>query len=39
LQQALLLLGLFLLLAIASYWIAARSIADEISALEDDKPE
>jgi hypothetical protein len=39
LQQALLWLGLFLLLAIASYWVAARSIAGEISALEDDKPE
>lgn len=34
LQQALLLLGLFLLLAIASYWVAARSIASEIKALE-----
>jgi predicted MFS family arabinose efflux permease len=31
LQQALLLLGLFLLLAIISYWIAARSIAGEIA--------
>jgi hypothetical protein len=35
LQQALLLLGLFLLLAIISYWIAARSIAGEITALEE----
>jgi hypothetical protein len=35
LQQALLLLGLFLLLAIISYWIAARSIAGEISVLEE----
>jgi MFS family permease len=35
LQQALLLLGLFLLLAIISYWIAAGSIAGEISALEE----
>jgi predicted MFS family arabinose efflux permease len=34
LQQALLLLGLFLLLAIASYWVAARSIAGEIAARE-----
>jgi predicted MFS family arabinose efflux permease len=34
LQQALLLLGLFLLLAIACYWIAARSIAGEIAAIE-----
>jgi hypothetical protein len=34
LQQALLLLGLFLLLAIASYWVAGRSIAGEIAALE-----
>jgi hypothetical protein len=34
LQQALLLLGLFLVLAIGCYWIAARSIADEIAALE-----
>lgn len=33
LQQALLLLGLFLLLAIISYWIATRSIAEEIAAL------
>lgn len=33
LQQALLLLGLFLMLAIISYWIAARSIAGEIAAL------
>lgn len=38
LQQALLVLGVFLLLAIASYWFAAKSIAGEISALED-KPE
>jgi predicted MFS family arabinose efflux permease len=35
LQQALLLLGLFLLLAIVSYWIAARSIAREIAAREE----
>jgi hypothetical protein len=34
LQQALLLLGLFLLLAIACYWIAAKSIAGEIAAIE-----
>lgn len=34
LQQALLLLGLFLLLAIGCYAIAARSIAGEIAALE-----
>ncbi len=34
LQQALLLLGLFLLAAIACYWIAARSIAGEIAAIE-----
>ncbi|MEJ6011045.1 MFS transporter [Novosphingobium aquae] len=35
LQQALLLLGLFLLLAIACYWMAAKSIAGEIAAIED----
>jgi predicted MFS family arabinose efflux permease len=35
LQQALLLLGLFLLLAIVSYWIAARAIAGEIAKLEE----
>ena len=35
LQQALMLLGLFLLGAVLSYWIAARSIAGEIAALED----
>jgi predicted MFS family arabinose efflux permease len=35
LQQALLVLGLFLLLAIASYWMAARSIAGEIAMLEE----
>jgi hypothetical protein len=34
LQQALLLLGLFLLLAIACYGVAARFIADEIAAIE-----
>jgi predicted MFS family arabinose efflux permease len=34
LQQALLLLGLFLLAAIACYWVAARSIAGEIAAIE-----
>jgi hypothetical protein len=34
LQQALLLLGLFLLLAIACYWIAAKAIAGEIAAIE-----
>jgi len=34
LQQALMLLGLFLLLAIVSYWVAARSIAGEIAAIE-----
>jgi len=38
LQQALLLLGLFLLLAIACYWIAARSIAGEIEAIEGSVP-
>lgn len=37
LQQALLLLGLFLLLAILCYWLAARSIAGEIAAIEDGK--
>jgi predicted MFS family arabinose efflux permease len=35
LQQALLLLGLFLLIAIYCYWLAARSIAEEIAALEE----
>lgn len=35
LQQALLMLGLFLLLAVISYWIAARSIAGEIAAREE----
>jgi hypothetical protein len=34
LQQAMLLLGLFLLFAIAAYWIASRAIAGEIKALE-----
>ena len=34
LQWAMLLLGLFLLLAIACYWVAARSIAGEIAAME-----
>ena len=34
LQQALMLLGLFLLLAIASYWIASRHIETEISQSE-----
>jgi predicted MFS family arabinose efflux permease len=34
LQWAMLLLGLFLLLAIACYWFAARSIAGEIAAME-----
>lgn len=34
LQQALMLLGLFLLLAIGCYWVAARSIAGEIAAIE-----
>lgn len=34
LQQAMLLLGLFLLLAIGAYWIASRAIAAEINALE-----
>ena len=34
LQQALLLLGLFLLLAIFCYWLAARSIAGEIAVIE-----
>lgn len=34
LQQALLLLGLFLLVAIACYAVAARSIAGEIAAIE-----
>ena len=38
LQQALLLLGLFLLLAMACYWIAARSIAREIAAIEERQP-
>lgn len=38
LQQALLLLGLFLLLAIACYWIAAQSIESEIAAIEDQTP-
>jgi predicted MFS family arabinose efflux permease len=38
LQQALLLLGLFLLLAIACYWAAARSIAGEIAAIEGPVP-
>lgn len=36
LQQALLLLGLFLLLAILCYWLASRSIADEIAVMEND---
>tara|TARA_R110000824_G_scaffold323333_1_gene510265 strand:- start:12 stop:1337 length:1326 start_codon:yes stop_codon:yes gene_type:complete len=35
LQQALLLLGLFLLIAIYCYWLAARSIAGEIAAIEE----
>ena len=35
LQQALLLLGLFLLVAILFYWIAARSIAGEIAKMEE----
>lgn len=34
LQQALLLLGLFLVLAIACYWVAANAIAGEIAAIE-----
>jgi predicted MFS family arabinose efflux permease len=34
LQQALLLLGLFLILAITFFWVAARSIAGEIEAIE-----
>jgi MFS family permease len=34
LQQAMLLLGLFLLLAIGAYWVASRAIAAEIVALE-----
>ncbi|WP_422342794.1 spinster family MFS transporter [Parasphingorhabdus sp.] len=34
LQQALLLLGLFLVLAIFCYWLASRSIAGEIAAIE-----
>ncbi len=38
LQQALLLLGLFLLLAIVCYWIAAQSIESEIAAIEDQTP-
>ena len=38
LQQALLLLGLFLLLAIACYWVAARAIAGEIAAIEGAPP-
>lgn len=37
LQQAMLLLGLFLLLAIASYWVAARSISAEIN-LQEGRP-
>ena len=36
LQQALLLLGFFLLLAIFCYWLAARSIAGEIAVIEGD---
>ena len=35
LQQALLLLGLFLLVAIYCYWFAARSIAGEIAVIEE----
>lgn len=35
LQQAMLLLGLFLLLGIISYWLAARSITVEIAVLEE----
>ncbi|MCB2045091.1 MAG: MFS transporter [Novosphingobium sp.] len=38
LQQALLLLGLFLLLAIACYWLAGRFIAAEIAAVEGGSP-
>lgn len=34
LQQALLMLGLFLLLAIVCYWLAARSISAEITVIE-----
>ncbi len=34
LQQALLLLGLFLIFAIANYWIATRTIAGEIAAID-----
>ena len=34
LQAALLLLGLFLLLAIASFWMASRSLSGEIAAIE-----
>lgn len=34
LQQALLLLGLFLLVAIANFWIASRAIAGEIAVIE-----
>jgi predicted MFS family arabinose efflux permease len=34
LQQALLLLGFFLLVAVASYWIAAQNISGEIEAME-----
>ena len=34
LEQALMLLGLFLLVAIGCYWVAARSIAGEIAAIE-----
>ena len=33
-RPTLMLLGLFLLVAIACYWIAARSIAGEIAAVE-----
>jgi len=34
LQQALLMLGLFLLLAVVCYWLAARSISAEITVIE-----
>ena len=34
LQQAMLLLGLFLVIAIAAFWLASRAISDEIAAAE-----
>jgi len=35
LQNALLLLGFFLLIAVVLYWVAARSIAGEIEEIEE----